>query len=199
MHAMHASIHEHLRRILGGDREAGAWLYDTFAPGLYHRLRLRYGHLPGVEPADLLHDAFVLFLRPDGRLLRAFVARVPDDDAALPALEKRLWDLACGLASNRRRSAWSRRVVPMADLRATAGDDVEAEVVDRDTLDRLGRCLEGESAEGHLYYQMRYVDGLKPRQIAALVGVARDEVYRLRAVLDRALRRCAERLGLEVR
>ena len=66
----------------------------------------------------------------------------------------------------------------------------------RDALEKLDHCLEGESGEGYLYYQLRYVDGLKPREIAAATGQPIGEVYRLRGVLARALRRCAERLGL---
>ncbi|MCB1057308.1 MAG: sigma-70 family RNA polymerase sigma factor [Acidobacteria bacterium] len=194
---MSTSIHRWLHRLVAGDREAAAWLYDTFSPGLYHRLTLRYRHLPGVEPADLLHDAFVFFLRPDTRALRSFLAETSDGDCPAAALEKRLWDLACGLASNHRRSAWSRRAVTLGEIHLTSAErSAECEATARDALEKLDRCLEGETEEGYLYYQLRYVDGLKPRQIATVTGQAVDEVYRLRSVLDRALRRCAERLGL---
>lgn len=189
--------HRRLHRLAQGDREAAAWLYDTFAPGLYHRLTLRYGHLAGVEPTDLLHDTFVFFLRPDTSPLRRFLAEGPHGRGTTAALEKQLWDLACGLASNRRRAAWARRVVPVAEVREVAGEaDAEEETVARDALEKLDRCIEGQTEEGYLYYQMRYVDGLKPRQIAAATGQPIEEVYRLRHVLDRALRHCAERLGL---
>jgi hypothetical protein len=195
---MSNSVHRRLGRLLDGDREAAAWLYDAYAPGLYHRLTLRYRHIPGVEPADLLHDAFVLFLRPGNRVLRSFVAANSAEECSSAALEKRLWDLACGLASNRRRAAWSRRAVPMPELHKVAEEaDSERQAVARDALQKLDRCLEGESEEGYLYYQLRYVDGLKPRQIAAATGQPISEIYRLRSVLDRAVQRCAERLGLE--
>ncbi len=194
---MNNFIHRRLGRLLAGDRAAAAWLYDEFAPGLYHRLTLRYRHVAGVEPVDLLHDAFVFFLRPNNRALREFLHRTPPAECSSAALEKRLWDLACGLATNRRRSAWSRRAVPMAEIRETTEEsNAERGTIARDSLKKLDRCIEAETQEGYLYYQMRYVDGLKPRQIAAATGQPVGEVYRLRSALDRALRRCAERLGL---
>lgn len=194
---MSNSLHHRLGRLLAGDREAAAWLYDTFAPGLYHRLTLRYRHLPGIEPADLLHDTFVFFLRPDTRPLRELLAEAESGECSVAALEKRLWDLACGLASNQRRSAWTRRAVPLAEVHKTADEsDAESAASARDALEKLGRCIEGESEEGYLYYQFRYVDGLKPREIAVATGQEIGEIYRLRSVLDRAVRRCAELLGL---
>jgi DNA-directed RNA polymerase specialized sigma24 family protein len=194
---MSISLHRRLRRILEGDPDSAAWLYDTFAPGLYHRLQLRYRHLREAEPADLLHDTFVFFLRPDTRPLAQLLEETSPETLAPEILEQRLWDLACGLASNRRRSAWSRRVVPLPEVRQTSPQQgAEAQLAARDALAKLDRCLEGESEEGYLYYQLRYVDGLKPREIAAATGRAIEEIYRLRQVLDGAVRRCAERLGL---
>ena len=153
-----------------------------------------------MEPSDLLHDTFVFFLRPDTTPLRRFLTEAPRGQGSFAALEKQLWDLACGLASNRRRAAWTRRAVPVAEIRDVAGEsDSEGETVARDALEKLDRCIEGQSEEGYLYYQLRYVDGLKPRQIAAATGQAIDEIYRLKHVLDRALRRCAERLGLALK
>ena len=56
----------------------------------------------------LLHDTFVFFLRPDTTPLRRFLTEAPRGQGSFAALEKQLWDLACGVASNRRRSAFHR-------------------------------------------------------------------------------------------
>ena len=194
---MSKTLYRSLERVVDGDAEAAGWLYDTFAPGLFHRLTLRYGHLPGVEPSDLLHDAFVFLLRPETKVLRDFLAATSASEFSSKALEKKLWDIACGLASNRRRSAWARRAVTMASIRsASEAGSAEKQAAARDALHKLDQCIEGQTEDGYLYYQLRYVDGLKPREIAAATGRTIKEIYRLRSLLDRVVRLCSERLGL---
>lgn len=190
-------VHERLRELLAGDRNAAAWLYDTFAPGLYRRLRQRYERPGGPDPGDLLHDAFVLFLQREGKVLRDFVERHPDDDGAAVALERRLWDLACGVAANRRRAAWVRRVFALPVLAAIdPGAGAERGAVARDSLARLDDCLRENPERVYLYYKLRFFDGLTPEEIAGATGWSRKATYKLKDVLNQAVRRCVERLGL---
>jgi hypothetical protein len=102
--------HEIAERLNAGDPSALAWLYDNVAPDLYHRLLRRYGYPGAPDAADVLQETYLLCLRDEARLLRGFLAGQPAASPALPALRRYLWDLACGVASNVRRSVWSRRV-----------------------------------------------------------------------------------------
>src|SRR5262245_34558901 len=108
---MEPSPGETLERLVAGSRSAAAWLYDSFAPRLYRRLRQRYGYLGEAELEDLLQETFLVVLRNERRVLVAFLDRRPARPIESEEIERFLWDEACGLASNRRRSAAVRRVV----------------------------------------------------------------------------------------
>ncbi len=194
---MSDAVRQQLRRIVEGDRQAAAWLYDTFAEDLFRRLRQRYGHPGGPDPEDLLQDAFAFYFQRDGKVLRDFLDRHPEGEATREALGRHLWDLACGVAANRRRSAWSRKVVPLADPERPAADPgAETRAVARDTLVRLERCLQESRGRTYLYYKLRYVDALSAEEVAAATGWSMKATYKLRQSLNEAVRRCAERLGL---
>lgn len=190
-----------LRCLLEGDRAAAAWIYDTFADRLYRRLRRRYGYPGGLDPDDLLHDAFIFYFQNDGKVLRDFLERVPPEKQTRERLERHLWDLACGVASNRRRSAslrdhWSLDENPVepADDRAPS---LEERAVGRDQLARLDRCLEGQNGRVYLYYRLRFWDGHTPNEIAEIMGWSTKATYKLRQALNEAVRFCAESLGIE--
>jgi DNA-directed RNA polymerase specialized sigma24 family protein len=201
-------VAERLERLLAGDSGAAAWLFDTFAPPLLRRLGQRYGYLGPAEVEDLLQETFLLVLRQEGRLLAAFLERAgrPSKPASgSPSTEKLtekdverfLWDQACGLASNRRRSATFRNVVPMSDtLEVGVEESAEQQAIDRDSLARLDACLRAGGERVYLYYKLRYRDGLTPEQVADVAGWSRKATYKLRQALDEAVRRCVERLGL---
>lgn len=191
-------VAQRLRRLISGDPAAAAWLYDTFAPRLYRRLRGRYGHLPGIDPEDLLQSAYLFYLQNDCRVLRSFLEGKPAAEVTAEALLRRLWDLACGLASNQRRAARARP--PAAGLEeapAEAGPSIERRLAERQTLSRLAACLARRGRRLHLYFCWRYGDGLTPREIADVTGWTRHETYRLREALNRALAACAARLGID--
>lgn len=186
-----------LERIVDGDPAAKAWLFDTFASRLLRRLRRRYGDL---DAEELLQDAYLLALRDDAALLLRVLERLPPAETTEARVEGWLWDQACGLASNRRRSVEHRRVVPLLPRsRRTTEPGPERRSVARDTLKQLDRCLGSSDRRTYLYFQMRYVDGLKPAEIARATGWSRKVTYKLKQTLDAALRRCAEALGIEVR
>lgn len=194
-----------LRRIAAGDREAAAWLYDTFAPGLYRRLRQRYAPL-GLDPEDLLQDAFAFYFRNDGKVLRDFADRADQADrtgagATHRALERHLWDLACGVASNARRTAWRRRMVPLTRLARLPSDrdtGAERRALARDTLRRLEDCLRSAHPRIALYYALRFRDGLSPAEVAEATGWSPKKTYKLRQSLDEAVRRCADQLDIDL-
>lgn len=188
-------VEEKLERISKGDPEATAWLYDSFAPRLARRLRSRYPDLDA-ELEDLVQDVFVLFLRPEGDLVRAFLDRHPPTRSAL---ERRLWDLGCGLASNRRRSARHQRVVYLDDRdRSDPIPDAERRAVHRDRLERLDTCLQKGNPRVYLYFKLRYRDGLSPEEIAQATGWSRKATYKLKQSLNQEVKACAEALGLDV-
>lgn len=175
--------------------EASAWIYDRFAAELFRRLRRRYGYLGEAELEDLLQDTFLLALRDDGRLLRHWAGSLVSEVVSESGLARHLWDLACGLASNKRRAALSRRVVSFPSGEefqepATA----ERLAVDRDLLERLLACLRASGPRLFLYFTLRYRDGLSPEDVAAATGWSRKATYKQRQALNEALERCRGRL-----
>ena len=194
---MSDEVRGRLAGILAGDSAAAAWLYDTFAAQLFRRLRQRYGYLDREAVEDLLQDTFLLILRHDARLISQLLAR--DEGAALSpdAVARFLWDEACGLASNLRRAAAKRKVVELADYRDLASSaDQGREVLDRDTLESLDRCLKAGAGRVYLYYTFRVYDGLAPEEISAATGWSKKATYKLRQALNEALEACARSIGL---
>lgn len=193
-------VGERLERLVDGDRAAAAWLYDTYAPLLARRLQGRYGGRPGIDVDDLLHDAFVFYFQNRARVLRDFLASRRPDEITSSRLERRLWDLACGLASNRRRAAkvreGTRALAEGEAERLSDGAVGERRAVDRDGLERLDACLRGADRRAALYYRLRFADGYTPREIAQMTGWTMKVTYGLRQRLDAVLRDCLERLGL---
>ncbi len=199
---MAGDVHEMLQRVLSREAEGYAWLYDSFATKLYRRLSQRYAHAGGLEAADLLQDAFLFFLQNDHRVLRYFLDRTPRSEQTEQRFERHLWDLACGVASNRRRSAAQRKgTVPLGhitEVTASPEPGAERRLVDRDRLQKLNDCLERSSERVYLYFKMRFADGLAPEEICAATGWSRRSTYKLRQALNKAVDKCAEALGLEL-
>ncbi|MEO1368904.1 MAG: sigma-70 family RNA polymerase sigma factor [Acidobacteriota bacterium] len=191
-----SSFYDRILHVADGRPDDASWFYDAYAAPLLRRLALRYSFFEPEQVEDLVHDTFVLFLRDDARVLRQFVEREGQSLTA-EALERYLWDRACGLAVNRRRSAHSSRVVQMAEWSDPAGEGgVEREAQGRDALDKLDACLRGAPAKVYLYYKLRYWDGLSPAEISDSLGWSRKTSYRARQDLNRAVERCRELLGL---
>lgn len=191
-------VHQHLQAILDGDRSSAAWLYDTFADELFVRLRHRYGYPGGLDPDDLLQDSFIFYFQRQAKVLGDFLRRTPRRRLTRKALLRHLWDLACGLASNRRRSAALRTVVPIDELRTRATTaDAERQTIDRDAVEQLDRCLSESGERLYLYYKLRYRDGLTPQQVARATGWSMKATYKLKQRLNEAVERCAELLGIE--
>ncbi len=189
--------HEIAERLAAGDPDAAAWLYDTVAPDLYRRLGRRYGYPGGPDAADVLQETFLLCLRDGARLLRGVLADQPAGAPALPELKRYLWDLACGVAANLRRSVWSRRVLPLPEAPLAAGEPpAERSAIARDALARLDGCLAAKGTRLYLYFKLRYVDGLTPEETAAATGWSRKATYKLRQSLNEAVEHCLDHLGL---
>jgi DNA-directed RNA polymerase specialized sigma24 family protein len=194
---MAPNVHQQLLRIVQGQQDAAAWLYDTFAPKLFRRLSIRYGYPGGLDAEDLLQDAFIFFLQNDCRVLNNFLNRNTESHQTQPALERYLWDLACGVATNKRRSSSLRKVVPLHP-----GDpdpvepSAERKTVDRDQLEQLDRCLAGGNARVYLYFKLRYYDGQSPEEISQITQWSRKATYKLRQALNEALQRCVDSLEL---
>ena len=184
-----------LWRLMKGHQEDSAWLYDTFAPRLYRRLRWRYGSY-GLDPDDLLQDAFVYFFQHNGRVLGRFLERPPSDDDEIE-LQRFLWDQACGVASNRLRSM-KRRSVEGDAVDPALPDPVPGaqQFIDRDTLRRLDRCIHERSRRIHLYFKLRFRNGLSPVEICQMTGWSKKAIYKLRQRLTEAVNRCADSLDL---
>lgn len=189
-------LHQRLRRLVAGDPSGAAWLYDSFAGRLYRRLELRYEYPGGLDAEDLLHDAFVLFFQHDARVLRRFLEQFSPAEQTEARLERYLWDLACGLAANRRRSRARAEVVSIAREEVAPTPSAETSVIDRDRLDQLGKCIEEHGTRIYLYYKLRFHDGLKPAEISRLTGWSNKATYKLKQTLTRTVEQCAEKLGL---
>jgi len=188
-----------LGRIVAGDAAATARLYDSHAPRLYRRLARRY---PELDAEDLLQETFLLCLRDGAALLGRLLEREPTGGGrgrpTEAELHRYLWDLGCGLASNRRRWAAVRRSAVLSlDRPAAGGPDAEREAIAKDVLERLERCLGDRGGRTYLYYKLRYADGLSPEEISRVTGWSRKATYKLKQALDAVVRECLRRLDLE--
>ncbi len=194
-------VRARLEGLVAGERSGNAWLYDTFAGRLLRWAQLRYGHLDGLDVEDLLHDAYVFFLQHDARVLRRFLERVPEAEQTPARLERYLWDLLCGLASNRRRSRAARKVVAITegDRQIDGSPGAERATIDRDLLKKMADCLERQGARIYLYYKMRFRDGMTSREIAQATGWSLKATYKLRQALRGASESCAQELGISSR
>jgi DNA-directed RNA polymerase specialized sigma24 family protein len=191
------TITSRLERIVAGDREARAWLYDRFAARLFRALRARYGHERDLDPEELLQDAFLFFFQHDARVLASFLASVPPAERSPSRLDAHLWGLACGIASNRRRSSRRRRTLSLSETDAIAdAADAERRNLDRDVLSRLTDCLARAGSRVFLYYKLRFVDGLTPEEISRVTGWPLKATYKLKLSLNDAVDRCAKRLRI---
>ncbi len=192
-------ITERLEDLCQGDREAATWLYDELGPPLFRRLKQRYIRL-GLDPDDLLQDAFVFFFRDDGRVLRRFLDETPEGSRDLESLESFLWNQACGIASNRLRSRRRDKSVPIGEApERFGGRNQEKTALAKDTLARLEECLAKGAERTYLYFKLRFCDGLSPEQIRETTGWEKKVVYKLRDRLNEAVDRCAGKLGLRGR
>ncbi len=189
------SILASVSRILAGDRAAVAWLYDTFAPRLLRRLGLRFG-TAGLDAEDLLQDTFIYLLSHGGRVLERFRARHQGAEPEEQDMEHFLWSAACGIASNRRRSLRRRPADSLGERELAPDAGGENPALARDALARLGACLFRSGDRLHLYFQLRYLDGHKPAEIAQLTGWSMRVTYKLKQSLDAALESCVEELEL---
>ena len=178
-----------------GDRQAQGLFFDEFAPQLLRRLQGRYGSSPDLDTDDLLQDCFTFLLRSDGQALRRFLKALPPHKRTRPVVAAYLWDTACGIASNRRRSARRFRNAMVRHEPQTT-KNLEQHSLAMDTIQRLSQCLRGAGSQVFLYFVLRYVEGLTPREVAEATGWPIDVTYRLKTSLGSALQDCKERLGL---
>ena len=112
-------------------------------------------------------------------------------------LDAYLWDLACGIASNRLRSARRGPALVQVAVESTVDPiDAEERTLDRDVLTHLKACLKRQGSRAYLYYKLRFVDGFTPEEIATVTGWSRKITYKLRMVLETGIERCARQLGL---
>ena len=180
-----------------GDDAARRWLHETYAPRLARRLRARYARHRALDVDELLQDSFLHFYQHAPGTFARFLDDVPVEQRSEGRLDGYLWDVACGIASNRLRSA--RRRPPMAAVAVeTIVDpaDTERGAVERDALTKLMTCLKRAGSRSFLYYMLRFVDGLTPEEISQATGWSRKATYKLRLALVEAIDRCARRLGL---
>lgn len=194
---MPESVQGEISSILAGDREAAAWLFDTFSPRLLRRLGQRFGSIRGLDREDLLQDTFLHLLAENGRVLARFLARTEGEDASAEALEQFLWSTACGIASNRRRSVLRHPTASMAgheEFFPFRGE--EGRSLARDALERLANCILQINTRLCLYFQLRFLEGLKPSEIAQATGWSRKATYKLKKHLEGALETCLTALGI---
>lgn len=190
-------VSRRLKSLVEGDRDAKEWAYETFAPKLFRRLRARYsGGERGLDAEELLHDAF-LALFEQGRALGAFLEQTPEEELTGDRFHQFLWNQACGIASNRRRSQLRRPTASLPDAEMASPDpDPERESLGRDAVARLDECLEKRGRRTYLYYKLRFSDGLTPEEIEHVTGWSRKATYKLKLALNEAVARCAALLGM---
>jgi DNA-directed RNA polymerase specialized sigma24 family protein len=190
-------IHARLERVLAGDEEAKRWMFDAFAARLLRRLTRRYGRFSGIDPEDLLHDTYVACFDRRSHVLTHLLEQVAPEELGESRLEAHLWGVACGIASNRRRSIRRKREIDPAELPPLPPrPDPERAQVERDALAGLSGCLKRAGSRVYLYFKLRFVDGLTPAEIVRATRWSRKATYKLKLSLNEAVERCAARLGL---
>ena len=194
---MAESVSSKVEGILSGDPEARAWIFDHFAPRLLRKLGQRFGAQRGLDREDLLQDTFLYLFAHLGRALRRFLDQAQGEPDEV-ALDHFLWNAACGIASNRRRSLLRHPTATLddRDVSPVLGEEGRSEgrTLARDVLERLARCLLADGRRLVLYFQLRYRDGLKPAEIARATGWSRRATYKLKQSLDLALDLCLKKL-----
>jgi len=126
----------------------------------------------------------------------AFHSRTP---APIPpkSLERRLWDLASDLATNRMRARGTSRTLQIAETcdEANAAPSAERQAMERDRLQRLSDCVEKASSRVFLYFTLRFKDGLTPEEIVDATGWSKKATYKMKQRLNEAVAACAKILG----
>ena len=186
-----------LVKVIAGEPEAGAWLYDTFAPRLYRLLYQRYGPDGVFDPDDLVQDAFIFFLQNQGKVLRDFLDQYPESDHTESGLLRRLWELTRGVVANKRRYLKTHGFSSFPELLDVAStENLEQDAIRRELIIRLDACLKKKKTRIYLYYKLRYHDGLTPQEIVQVTGWSQKAVYKLKDHLNEAVRHCAQKMGL---
>ena len=137
-------------RLAAGDAGTIAWLYDNIAPDLYRRLRgvtnIRAAPMPPTccrRPSCSACATARACCASGSRICRAGAP-------ALPSLQGYLWDLACGVAANVRRSVWSRRAQPMPETAVAAEPPIERSAIARQALRQSRRLPRGSRGSGSI-------------------------------------------------
>ena len=186
-----------LERVGLGDELARRWLHDAYAPRLTRRLRARYSRYRSLDVDELLQDTFLFVYQHAPGTFTRFLEEVPVEERSEGRLDGYIWDLACGIASNRLRSARRRPAIAEVPVETIVDPaDAERGTVDRDMLTKLTICLKRAGSRLFLYYMLRFVDGLAPEEISRATGWSRKATYKLRFALVEAIDRCARQLGL---
>jgi RNA polymerase sigma-70 factor (ECF subfamily) len=139
-------------------------VYESHAPGLYRTLRRLAA--PGVDPADLLHDVFVVALRRWSDLSRATSPRAW------------LFGVAVKVASDSRRRARVRRLFGLSppatevELKTPEGDLERAQLAN--AVQRALDAMSGKKREALVLYEL---EGLSGQEIALALGVPLKTVW----------------------
>ena len=88
-----------LKEIVAGNMDQKALFYEAYSARLLRRLRARCRNWAGLDPEDLLQDAFVFCFRDDAAFLAKFLEHVPLEERTESRLECHLWDMASGLGA----------------------------------------------------------------------------------------------------
>lgn len=169
-----------VRRARKGDAAAFAGLFDRYHARLYRYALARLGDRFLAE--DVAAEVFVEVAQ---RLAR-FRGGGPDFVAWLFTIARHdIIDL--------RRSAWSRRVHPTADLpERAAPDDPAAAAILRHDVARLKAALATLTHDQHDVVLLRYIAGLGNTETARILGKPVSAVKSLQHRALRALRRSME-------
>ncbi|ANM29624.1 hypothetical protein ABI59_08600 [Acidobacteria bacterium Mor1] len=184
------SIAEQVHAAVIGDSEARDWMYREFHSALHRRLAGRYGRWKRLEIDDLVQDLFVLLFQNDAQALRRFVEGVPSKDQTSGRLAGYLWDAACGIMANRRRSYERAPQFEEATPDVATAEDLETRAHGRALIARLETELRRSETRVYLYYRLRCVEGLTPREISHVTGWTREETYALRGKFREFVQAC---------
>jgi RNA polymerase sigma factor (sigma-70 family) len=160
---------ELLKRAATGDEAAAAELYDRYSPALMRFLAITLGDAQAAE--DVLQEAFLYVFKSAEKY-----------DPTQSALATWLRCVALSLARNELRRRRRKPAVSLdTPVEETSGrlrpisERLSAKSTDRDQREASARVLQilnGLPEEDREVLILRYVEGLPPREISAVLGIS---------------------------
>jgi RNA polymerase sigma-70 factor (ECF subfamily) len=165
-----------------GDRSAVGQLYRRYAPAIYGYIASRVGDPALAE--DLTSEAFLCALEG-----------LPQFEYRGISISAWLYRIAHDRMTDHFRRQARRPTLPLEDEHLPAQNDLDQEVDARLGLDQVGKALERLTDEQHQVILLRFVAGLKLKEVAYVMDKSTDAVKMLQLRALTRLRQLVAPMG----